>query len=286
MKVAVLGLGIMGAGVARTLMREGFEVTVWNRSLDKAKPLGDDGATVASSASEAVLDADAIVSILFDGDAVLEVLADAAGHVRSDAVWVQASTIGLDATKRVVAAAEQAGVRLVEAMMLGTKVPAEKGTLVMLAAGDDDLLAVVQPVLDAMGSKTVRAGGSVGQGTALKLAANAWIGSITAATAQSLAIAEHLGLDQSLFLEAIAGGQSDSQYAHVKGASMIAGEYPASFALDGLRKDLGLIDDAIAGGEVDARMLQALIGVYATASERGHGSDDIASVHEGFVPAS
>ncbi|WP_396599373.1 NAD(P)-dependent oxidoreductase [Frigoribacterium sp. R86507] len=282
MKVAVLGTGIMGQGVAGTLLREGFDVTVWNRTRSKAEPLAADGAVVADTARQAVEGVDVIVTVLFDGDAVLEVLDDASDASRPDAVWVQASTIGEADTARVVRTADGHGLRLVEAMMLGTKKPAATGKLVMLAAGDGALLEAVRPVLDAMGSKTIVAGDTVGQGTALKLAANAWIATITAATAQSLALTEALGLDPQLFLDAIDGGQSDTPYAHLKGATMIAGEYPAQFALDGIRKDLGLMREAAQGTRFDTGLLEALSGVYASAAEQGHGDDDIAAVRTGF----
>ncbi|NRD27317.1 NAD(P)-dependent oxidoreductase [Frigoribacterium sp. VKM Ac-2836] len=282
MKVAVLGTGIMGQGVAGTLLREGFDVTVWNRTRSKAEPLATDGAVVADTAQEAVAGAEVVVTVLFDGDAVLEVLDDAAGDTGPDAVWVQASTIGEADTARVVRTADEHGLRLVEAMMLGTKKPAATGKLVMLAAGDGALLEAVRPVLDALGSKTIVAGDTVGQGTALKLAANAWIASITAAAAQSLALTQALGLDPQLFLDAIDGGASDTPYAHLKGATMIAGEYPAQFALDGIRKDIGLMQEAAQGTGFDTGLLEALSGVYGTAAERGHGDDDIAAVRVGF----
>ncbi|MBF4575688.1 NAD(P)-dependent oxidoreductase [Frondihabitans sp. VKM Ac-2883] len=283
MKVTVLGLGIMGQGVAATLLREGFDVTVWNRSPGKASDLQATGASVAGTPREAVNDADVILSILFDADSVLTVFDEASSAVRDGSVWVQASTIGIDGTRRVTRAAEAKGVSLIEAMMLGTKVPAEKGALVMLAAGDAGLIEKASPVLEAMGSKTVVAGQAVGDGSALKLAANAWIASITAATAQSIALAEALGLDGDLFLQAIDGGASDTPYAHTKGATMLAHDYPAQFALDGLRKDVGLITEAASGAGVDVGLLTALSAVYAKASESGHGGDDIAAVYEGFA---
>ena len=294
MKVAVLGTGIMGQGVVRTLLREGHDVTAWNRTRDKAEPLGGVGATVVDTAREAVDGAEVVVTVLFDGEAVLSVLREATSAVDATAasgaeadgpVWVQASTIGAADTARVVDLAAERGVPLVEAMMLGTKKPAETGTLVMLAAGASDLLARVQPVLDAMGAKTITAGGSVGQGTALKLAANAWIASVTAAAAQSLALTRTLGLDPQLFLDAIEGGQADTPYAHIKGASMIAGEYPAQFALDGLRKDVSLMREAATAADAgfDTSLLEALASLYATASDRGHGGDDIAAVRTAFT---
>jgi len=272
----------MGAGVAGSLLRDGHQVTVWNRSADKAAPLGDLGAMVAGDPGSAVEHAEVVLLTLFDTDAVVDVLEQAAGDAPTDAVWVQASTIGVDGTATVVQLAEKYGITLVEAMMLGTKAPAEQGKLTMLAAGPADLLDRVDPVLDAIGAKTVRAGDHVGDGTALKLAANAWIASITAATGQSLALAAALGLDPALFLQAIEGSASDSAYAHTKGAAMIAHEFPAQFALDGLRKDIGLITDAARTAGVSTTLLEALGRVYADASAAGHGGDDIAAVGTAF----
>ncbi|WP_209442878.1 NAD(P)-dependent oxidoreductase [Curtobacterium oceanosedimentum] len=281
--MTVLGTGTMGAGVARSLLREGHQVTVWNRSADKARPLGDDGATVATDAAAAVTDAEVVLLTLFDTDAVVDVLEAAAGDAPADAVWVQASTVGVAGTETVVQLAEKYGITLVEAMMLGTKAPAEQGKLTMLAAGPSDVLDRVDPVLDAVGAKTVRAGERVGDGTALKLAANAWIASITAATGQSLAIARALGLDPQLFLDAIDGTASDSPYAHTKGAAMIGGDLAPQFALDGLRKDIGLIGEAARSAGVSTTLLDALDGVYGRASAAGHGGDDIAAVGTAFT---
>jgi len=281
-RVTVLGTGAMGAGVAASLLREGHDVTVWNRTRDRAEPLAEHGATVAGDAAQAVEHAEVVLLTLFDTDAVVDVLEQAAGDAPEDAVWVQSSTVGVAGTETVVQLAEKYGITLVEAMMLGTKAPAEQGKLTMLVAGPDAPVATIEPVLDAIGAKTVRAGDRVGQGTALKLAANAWIASITAATGQSLAIARALGLDPQLFLDAIDGSASDSAYAHAKGAAMIAGEFPAQFALDGLRKDIGLITEAARDADVTTTVLEALGRVYADASAAGHGSDDIAAVGTAF----
>ncbi|WP_375537611.1 NAD(P)-dependent oxidoreductase [Curtobacterium sp. MCPF17_031] len=281
-RVSVLGTGAMGTGVAQSLLRAGHDVTVWNRTEERARPLAESGAAVAADAADAVSQAQVVLLTLFDTDAVAGVLEHAAGDAPQDAVWVQASTIGVAGTETVVQLAQKYGITLVEAMMLGTKAPAEQGKLTMLVAGADDPVSVVEPVLDAVSAKVVRAGDQVGQGTALKLAANAWIASITAATGQSLAIARALGLDPQLFLDAIDGSASDSAYAHTKGAAMISGQFPAQFALDGLRKDIGLITDAARDSDVDTTLLDALGRVYADASAAGHGGDDIAAVGTAF----
>lgn len=282
MRVSVLGTGAMGAGVAGSLRRAGHDVTVWNRTRERAEPLADAGATVVDTPSEAVADAEVVLLTLFDTDAVVDVLEQAAGDAPEEAVWVQASTIGTAGTETVVQLAAKYDITLVEAMMLGTKAPAEQGKLTLLAAGPADVLDGLGSVFEAIAVKTVRAGEQVGQGTALKLAANAWIASITAATGQSLAIARSLGLDPALFLEAIDGSASDSPYAHTKGESMIEGAFPAQFALDGLRKDIGLIAEAARAAGVSTVLLEALGRVYADASAAGHGGDDIAAVGTAF----
>lgn len=282
MRVAVLGTGTMGAGMARSLLRAGIDVTAWNRSPDKAEALAGDGATVAREPAAAVDGADVVVTMLFDADSVLEVGGQIAGALGPDAVWVQSSTIGLAGTDRLARLAADRGLRVLDVPVLGTKQPAEQGKLVMLASGDPALRAAAQPALDAMGAKTIWAGDSLGRGTALKLVCNAWIGSMTAAVAQSLALAGGLGLDPQLFLDAIDGGQSDTPYAHLKGKTMLAGEFPPQFALDGVLKDLGLIRTAVEGAGVDPTLIRAVLSTYQQASDAGHGGEDIAAVYTAF----
>lgn len=284
-RVAVLGTGIMGAGIARSLRRAGLPVTVWNRSADKAQALAESGAVVAGSVAEAVRDADVVLTVLFDTEAVLTVGRQLAGAMRADAIWVQAATIGLDGTQDVAELAAAHHLTVVEAMMLGTRQPAETGRLVLLAAGDPALRDRLAPVLDAISAKVVWAGERLGDGTALKLVCNAWITALTAALGQSIALADGLGLDPRLFLEAIDGGQSDTPYAHLKGAAMLAGAGEPQFALDGARKDLGLIEDAARRAGIVEGLVQAVRAVYDRSAAQGHGGEDIAAVINGFRPA-
>lgn len=280
--VAVLGTGTMGAGMVRSLLRAGLPVRAWNRTASRAEPLAADGARVATSVTEAVTGADVVLTMLFDGPSVLEVMAEAAPACGPGTVWLQSATIGLAATAQAAALAEAAGLRMLDAPALGTKQPAEQGKLVMLAGGPRQLVDELRPVLEAIGSRTVHAGELPGQGTALKLACNAWIASITAATAQSLTLASGLAVDPRLFLEAIGGGPSDCAYAHLKGGQMLAGDFEPSFGLDGARKDVGLITEAAERAGADTTLLTALSEVYRTASERGYGEQDISAVIRGF----
>lgn len=286
MQVTVLGTGIMGAGVAGSLLRAGHDVTVWNRGAAKAKPLGEAGATIARSPAEAVTGAEAVLTVLFDTDAVLEVMSEAFGSLDESAVWVQLSTIGLNGSAKTAELATQHGVSLVEAMMLGTRAPAEKGELVLLVGGDPGLVDRLSPVFDAISVRVVNTGDRIGPATALKLAANAWVGSITALIGQSMALTKALGLDPQLFLDAIKGGATDVAYAHVKGKSILADDYPPSFPVAGIIKDLGLIRAAAREAGVSGDVLAAVEGRFLAADELGHGSDDMAAVYTAFLPKS
>jgi len=276
--VAVLGIGTMGAGVARTLSRSGFEVTAWNRSRDKAEALTTDGVRVADTPADAVAAADVVLTILFDGPAVIEVLEQSRGSWRDDTLLVQCATVGLAAAGQIAAAAERAGVKMIEAMMLGTKGPAETGRLRMLVSGEPELIERARPVLATMGDRTVVAGEKLGDASRLKLACNTWLGMLTAGTAQSMALLRGWGLDPRLFIEAVADTQSDSQYVPVKGGLMAAANYDPNFALDGLLKDLRLA--ASEAVDVDTALLAALRDLFAKASDAGHGDEDIAAVYQ------
>ena len=283
MRVAVLGTGVMGAGMVRSLRRAGIDVNAWNRSAEKAEPLAEDGARVCASAAEAVADADVVVLMLFDTAAVLEVMREALPAAGQGPVWVQASTIGLDGTDEVADLASRFGAPFVDAPVLGTKQPAEQGSLVFLAAGAEELRTRVAPAFEAMGSKTIWVGEEPGRGSALKLVCNSFVGTLTAAVGQSVALATQLGLDPALFLDALDGGASDSPYVHVKGGMMIEQDYPASFALDGVRKDFGLIREAERRSGTSTALTDAVLGRFDAAAEQGHGADDMAAVVTGFV---
>lgn len=284
MQVAVLGTGTMGTGMARSLLRAGHAVRVWNRTAARAEPLAADGATVAGTPAEAVRGAEVVLVVLFDTAAVLEVLAAAAGAADPDAVWLQTSTVGPDGTERVAAVAAERGLRLVDAPVLGTKGPAEQGTLVALVSGDPAAVAAAGPVLDAISARTVDAGERLGAASALKLVCNSWIATQNAAIGQAVALAEGLGLDPELFLTATRGGAADSAYLHLKAELIRKGDYPASFTLAGALKDVELILAAARRAGVTDDVLAGLRAVYRRAVDAGHGEEDMSAVYTAFPP--
>jgi 3-hydroxyisobutyrate dehydrogenase len=279
MHIAVVGTGLMGAGMARSLRREGHDVVAWNRTAARAEPLAKDGIKVAESVTEAVSGADAVITMLFDADATLAIADELLAALGPDSVWIQAGTVGVDGAQRI---ARVGGERVLDAPVLGTKKPAEEGKLVVLVSGPAQLIDAAQPAFDAIGGKTIVVGPAIGAASALKLACNAWVALITVGTAQSLAFAQSLGVEPSMFLQAIEGGPVDSAYAQLKGKLMLAGEFDASFALDGVVKDLSLMVSAADGVDFPAELIETVRAVFERASAQGHGDEDMAAVRYSF----
>ena len=284
MRVAVLGTGTMGAGMARSMLRAGLDVTVWNRSPGRAEALAADGARVAGTAAEAVAGADAVVTMLWDGASVAGVMAGALPAAPGGILWAQTSTVSVeDAEVRLPALAAEHGARYLDAPVLGTRQPAEEGRLTVLAAAPAPLRNPITPLFDAIGARTIWVSERPGDGTRLKLVANSWVGTIVAATAQSIAFAQGLGLDPRMFLDMMRGGAVDAPYLHIKGEAIIAGAFATSFAVDGAVKDTGLIADAMRESGTDAALMDAVRQQYRKASAAGHGEQDMAAVYHAFL---
>lgn len=271
--VAVLGTGIMGAPMARNLLAAGFPVRVWNRTAEKAAPLGADGAIIGATPAEAADGAQIVLTMLTDADAVLET---AAGALDGADVWIQASTVGIEGAERCAALAAERGVVFVDAPVVGTRQPAEQGALTVLASGPEDVRDRVDPVFDAVGSKTWWVG-EAGAGQRLKLVANTWVLALVEGLAETLQLAEGLGVPPQTFLDVIAGGPLDAGYAQVKGKAMIAREFPPAFPLRHAAKDLRLVEAAAGRHDVDAPLVAAISARFAAGVEAGHGDLDMSA---------
>lgn len=281
--VAVLGTGTMGAGMVRSLRREGLPVRMWNRDGAKAEALTDTGAEAFDRPGDAVRDADVVLTMLLDADAVVEVIRQAAPA--EGTLWLQTSTIGIEGADRTIDVAAELGLVLVNCPVLGTKQPAEKGALVLLGSGPEEARDRLAPVLGALGSKTLWLG-AAGAGSRMKMAGNAWLFMVTAGVAQSIALARALDLDPRDFLAAIEGGPLDAPYAHLKGASMIDEEYPVSFALTGAVKDARLILAALRSAGVSDRLTGAVLATMEAAADQRSdpGPVDLAALIDGLAP--
>jgi 3-hydroxyisobutyrate dehydrogenase len=266
MRVTVLGTGIMGAPMARNLASAGHDVRVWNRTREKAEETG------LPVLDEPTADgADVLVTMLSDGDAVDAVMEGVT--LSGDQIWWQSSTVGLAATERLAPLAGAA--TFVDAPVLGTREPAEAGQLTVLASGAGR--ERLGPLFDAVAAKVVDMGDEIGAGTRMKLVINAWVVTITEGVAESIALAEGLGLDPQRFLDIIDGGPMGPPYAKLKGTMMIERRFAPSFPLALAAKDAGLVVDAARAAGLDLPLPAAIRDQMDKAVAAGHGDEDMAA---------
>jgi 3-hydroxyisobutyrate dehydrogenase len=222
--------------------------------------------------------------MLSDADAVLDAVetALAGAGPSEDAVWLQMSTIGEVATERCVELAGARGLTLVDAPVLGTKQPAEQGKLVILASGPEAARQRVQPIFDAVGQKTIWVG-EAGAGTRLKIVANSWVLTVVEGTAETIALAEGLGLDPSLLFDALEGGALDLPYLRMKGKAIAERNFEPSFRLVLAAKDARLIEDAAQRHELDLPLFSTIRRRLAEGAKE-HGDEDFSATYWTSAP--
>jgi 3-hydroxyisobutyrate dehydrogenase len=270
--------------MARNLVRRGFAVRAWNRSLERAEPLAADGVEICADPREAARGCALLVTMLSDTGAVIDSAGPALRALERDAIWVQASTVGIEGIELCAELAAGCGVTLVDAPVLGTREPAERAELVVLASGPPDAVSACEHIFDAIGSRTLRLG-ETGSGTRCKLAVNSWILGLTAVLAETVALAETLEIDPQRFLDAIEGGPLDVPYARLKGAAMIEREFSdPAFRLALSRKDAQLVLAAAEHGRVETPVLRAVAERLDRAERAGHGDDDMAATFLATAP--
>lgn len=278
MRVTILGTGTMGAPMARNLARAGHEVRAYNRTRERAEPLAADGVAVCDTAAGAARGADVVITMVADGDAVAS-LVEPALDAFGDAVWAQMSTVGA-AGERLATMAEAAGVAIVDAPVLGTRQPAEAGQLTVLVSGAAEPKRRCAPVFDAVGSKTVDLGDELGAATRLKLVVNAWLVSLVEGLAETIQLAEGIGVDPQRFLDVIDGGPMGPPYARLKGTMMIERAYEPSFSLRWALKDARLVEEAAGAAGVDLPLIHTIAARLQQAVDAGHGDEDMAAAVE------
>ncbi|PCF93915.1 NAD(P)-dependent oxidoreductase [Vreelandella nigrificans] len=275
--IAVLGTGLIGAPVALNLHKQGFKVHAWNRTAAKAKALVVDGVQAFDTPANAVQGADIIVTVLTDSESVQGVMQEAAPALKQGAIWVQLSTVGIEGIGTLAALAERHGLVFYDAPVQGTRQPAELAQLIILASGPVEQRAVVQPVFDAIGKRTLWVSEQIGGSSRLKLALNNWAFALTHGLAESIAIAKGLGIDPALVVDVVTGGPMDSGYFQAKAAAILAENYTASFSIANAVKDAQLVVDAAAQAGLQVGVAQASLRRFERVQEAGHGDKDMAA---------
>jgi 3-hydroxyisobutyrate dehydrogenase len=276
-RVAVVGLGAMGARIARRLVDAGHDVTVVNRTGVRTAPLVACGAVAAATPAEAARLVDAMITVVADPVALAAVATGSNGIVagaRPGLLVIQMSTVG-PAAVRELRAALPPEVRLVDAPMLGSVGEAESGRLIIFAGGRDEDIAAARPLLEPLGS--VVDVGALGSGAAAKLVANAALLGTVALLGEVIALGRALGLDEEALSEVLAATPLAAQ-AERRRPAIASGDYPQRFALRLARKDAGLIAGAAQAHGRDLRLLDAARTWLEDAEAAGWGERDYTSV--------
>jgi 3-hydroxyisobutyrate dehydrogenase len=285
MKIAFIGLGNMGGGMAANLVKAGHRVNAFDLSADALARAQENGCATFTSVRDAVDGVDAVVSMLPNGSIVDSVFeADVLGHAPTGAILLDCSTIDVDTARKVTADAVAAGYDMVDAPVSGGIAAANGGTLTFMVGGTDTAFARAEPILSAMGKAVIHAGGS-GAGQAAKICNNMLLGASMIATCETFAMAEKLGLDLQTFydISSKASGQnwSMTSYCPVPGVgptSPADNDYQGGFATALMLKDLKLAIEAAQSVNADVPMGARAAELYAQFDAAGKGGMDFSAI--------
>jgi 3-hydroxyisobutyrate dehydrogenase-like beta-hydroxyacid dehydrogenase len=277
MKIGFLGLGNMGAPMARRLLAAGYDVTVWNRSRARAEALAERGAWMAATPAEAARGAEAVLTMLFDDAAHEDVLFRQGGLLEAlepGTLHISLSTISVALSERLAAEHARRGLEFVAAPVFGRPSVAEEGRLWIAAAGRDEAIARARPLLQPLARGISVIGPEPRQAHALKLGGNFLISAMIHSLGEAFVYAEAQGIEPETFLETVNSALFQSPFYAAYGKVMLhppeaAG---ASIALGG--KDLRLLREAAAGRKTRLSLADALAEVFAQAKEAGWSGED------------
>jgi len=275
MRVAFLGLGIMGRPMASNLVKAGHQVTVWNRTGGKDV----EGAATAASPAEAARDAEVIWTCVSDTKAVESVMFGPQGvheSLTEGQIIADSSTISPSATRHFAERVRAKGVQWVDAPMTGSKAGAESGTLIFIVGGDESAIEKLKPLFAAMGKKFFRMG-ETGKGQAAKLVMNLQIALIYEGFAEALTLATKLGVDADTLIPLIEASMVRSGVVEYKAPFVLKRDFSPNFPLRLMRKDLRLTLEAAKEARVKLPGLETVEEIYDMATEDGHENLDYAA---------
>jgi len=284
-KIAFIGLGNMGGGMAANLVKVGHDVRAFDLSGDALNAARDNGCETFASAAEACQGAKAVVSMLPNGAIVKAVYAnDVIGKAPAGALFLDCSTIDVATAREVAADAEAAGYAMVDAPVSGGIAAAEAGTLTFMVGGSEEAFKRAEPVLSAMGKAVIHAG-QAGNGQAAKICNNMLLGIHMIGTCEAFAMAQKLGLDPQTFydISSVSSGQcwSMTSYCPVPGVGPTTpadNGYQGGFATGLMLKDLKLAMEAAQTAGVDPQMGQRARELYEAFDAAGNGARDFSAI--------
>lgn len=281
MHVGFIGLGLMGTPIARNILKNGFELTVWNRTEAKMAPLLEAGASRADSIGALARRSDVVITMVTDAAAAEAVICGEGGvldQARPGTIVIDMSSIAPEASRSIAARAKARGVAMLDAPVTGNPKVAEAGKLGIMVGGESETLERVRSLLEKLSAVIVHAGPS-GAGTTLKLVNNLILGVAIEAVAEALVLARKAGIDPDCVRQITNVGGARTGAMETRGARMIAHDFSPHFSTDNMHKDLTTaLQLADAVGAV-APAASAALDVLRAARAQGKGSMDSAVVY-------
>jgi 3-hydroxyisobutyrate dehydrogenase-like beta-hydroxyacid dehydrogenase len=279
-RIGFAGLGLMGSRMARNFLDKGFPLAVWNRTPERCAPLAEAGATVARTPRELAETSDVVVACVADPNAVGRIVFAEDGirpAARPGFRYLEASTISPGLARRTAEVLRGAGADMLEIPVTGSKMGAEKGTLLLMTGGRREVHDELMPVMMAIGSKAIYCG-EIGQASMVKLVGNTMISFMLDGLCEGLVAARRAGVPPETVLEVIMASGFASPYFAFKGSAITRRDWDQHFSIDLLVKDQTLMLEEAAALKVPMPGLAAIREVFQSARARGFGQEDIAAV--------
>jgi 3-hydroxyisobutyrate dehydrogenase len=277
MRVGFVGLGAMGAHMARNLHRAGLLTALWNRTAPKAQALAAElGISASASLEQLAASVDAVVSCVSADADLLEVTRSVAAHLKAGALMIDCSTVSAETAHQAAALLEPAGVEFLDCPVSGGVEGARDGTLAIMAGGPDAAFTRATPILSALG-RTITHFGPTGSGQAAKASNQIMCAGIIEAIAEAMAFARAQGLPLEKLIDTLGKGAGSSWYFVHRAPNMARGTYPAGFRVRLHAKDLKICHDMAARSGVALPVVERMLAEYAELIARGYGDEDVSA---------
>ena len=283
MKVAFIGLGIMGSRMAANLLKNSIELSVYNRSPEPVEKLVKQGAKTNTSIQEVVKDANIVYTMLSTPEVVKSVMVEGndavLDYLKEDSIWVDCSTVNPSFSKSMEIIAKQKQIRFVDAPVAGTKPHAENGELVFFVGGNEKDIQVITPHLNMMGKKAMHIG-EVSEGASFKMLVNIMLAQSMIIFSEAVVLGEKMGLDKSFLLNTLPNLVVSAPFTKFKASMISKNNYDVQFPLEWMYKDLHLASQTAYENEHPLFLANLAKELYAKGIEQGLGRLDFSAIHK------
>ncbi|SFS40764.1 NAD(P)-dependent oxidoreductase [Lutibacter maritimus] len=282
MKIAFIGLGIMGSNMASNLAKNNVNLTVYNRTPKSFETFGNSNIAIADSVKNAVKDADIVFSMLSTPQVVEEVFFGADGALnamKKDAIWADSTTVNPSFSMKAFEEAKKSEIRFLDTPVSGSKIPAEKAELIFLVGGEKKTLDEIQPYLNMMGNKVMHIG-DIGKGASFKMLVNMMLAQSMLVFSEAILFGEKMGISKDFLLDTVPNLIVSAPFTKLKAQSIKSDNYDVQFPLEWMHKDLHLAALTAYEHNQPLYLVNLTKELYASANQNGMGRDDMSAIYK------